>query len=119
MNQHKTFGWAPGADLDQVDKAHRVLNIGSYNPYVSSCGQCDSDERIDNFGRHCLGFGMPDKPGGCLDGNLAVVYECPACFERQWSHTALAGGYYTYLRYLHRQANRADARERKSNEQKT
>lgn len=93
--------WQPGADLDKVDPTHRVLNIGTYNPYISSCGICDSQERIDNLRRDCLGFGMPDKPGGDLDKNIAVVYECPACFERQWNHTSLIGGYYVYQRYLH------------------
>jgi hypothetical protein len=96
MDQHKIMGWQP-TDLNQVDKDHRVLNIGVHNPYVSSCGRCDSDKRIYNLGQDCLGFGMPDKPSS----NLAVVYECPACFERQWSHTTLSA-YYTYLRYLHR-----------------
>lgn len=93
--------WQPGADLNKVARAHHILDIGRYNSYVSSCGQCDSDERIDNLGAHCLGFGIPDKPGSYLDKNIAVVYECPACFERQWSHTTFKGGYYSYLRYLH------------------
>ncbi len=83
--------------LNRVDRTHRVLNIGTYNPYISSCGQCDSIGRIDNLGRHFLGFGMPDKPGD----RLAVVYECPKCFERQWSHARI-GSYNTYLRYLKR-----------------
>lgn len=98
MSQHKILGWFPSADLSQTDPAHHVLNIGTYNPYVSSCGQCNSDERIDNLGLHCLGFGMPDKPSGSPDKNIAVVYECPNCFERQWSHVTLSG-YRTYLRY--------------------
>lgn len=84
-----------------VDKTHLTLNVGSYNPYISSCGLCDSDKVIENFGRDCLGFGMPAKPSGNLDRNIAVVYECPVCFERQWNHTTLKGGYYAYLRYLH------------------
>ena len=95
MNPHEIFGC--------VDNAHRVLDIGQYNQYVSACGVCDSDERIEIFGRDCLGFGRPASPSGCLNKNLAVVYECPACFERQWSHSTLAGGYYTYLRYRKRQ----------------
>jgi hypothetical protein len=102
MNQHKVFEWSPGAALASVDKAHQVLNIGLYNHEVTACGICDSDQRIENLGRHCLGFGMPDKPAAYLDYNLAVVYECPNCLERQWSHTSLIGGYYAYLRYLHR-----------------
>jgi hypothetical protein len=90
----------PGADLDCIAPTHRVLNIGLYNRFVSSCGQCASDDHIDNLGRHCLGFGMPDKPSRSLGKNLAVVYECPNCYERQWSHITLEGGYYTYLKYL-------------------
>ncbi len=102
MNQHTIFEYTPTIDLARIDPVHRVLNIGTYNPYISSCGQCDSNERIDNLAQHCLGFGMPDKPGTSLNRNLAVVYECPTCLERQWSHTTLEGGYYVYLRYLHR-----------------
>jgi hypothetical protein len=94
------FPTSPPSDLSQIDKAHRVLNIGRYNPLVSSCWYCYSTDRIDNLGENCLGFGMPDRPSGSLDRNLAVVYECPNCFERQWSHTTLEGGYYRYLRYL-------------------
>ena len=101
MGTKKVMQWSPGVDLVQVDKAHRLLNIGQYNPYISSCGQCASNKTIDNLGRDCLGFGVPDKPAAYMDKNLAAVYECPACFARQWSHTTLIGGYYTYLRYLH------------------
>jgi hypothetical protein len=94
--------WEPGADLTQVAPDHLVLNIGTYNPYISACGRCDSSDSIQNLGRDCIGFGMPNRPAAYLDRNIAVVYECPACFERQWSHTTLTGGYYAYLRYLHR-----------------
>lgn len=102
--------WEYGADLPLVDKGHRVLNVGTYNPYISSCGFCGGDKIIENFGRDCLGFGMPTKPAGYFDRNIAVVYECPACLERQWSHTTLTGGYYTYLRYLYHRGEYEPAR---------
>jgi hypothetical protein len=94
--------WEYGADLPKVAAAHRILNVGTYNPHISACGFCTSTRAIENLGRDCLGFGMPTKPAGYLDRNIAVVYECPDCLERQWSHTTLEGGYYAYLRYLHR-----------------
>jgi hypothetical protein len=81
------FPTSPPSDLSQIDKAHRVLNIGWYNPLVSSCWYCYSTDRIDNLGEHCLGFGVPDHPSQSRGKSLAVVYECPKCFERQWSHT--------------------------------
>lgn len=90
----------PPKEFDQIDKEHRVLNIGRYNPYVSSCGLCPSNARIETFGKDCLGFGVPDLDSQSLDRTLAVVYECPECFERLWSHASLEGGYYRYLRYL-------------------
>jgi hypothetical protein len=102
--------WEYGADLPKVDPAHRVLNIGTYNPYITACGICASDKIIENFGRDCLGFGMPDKPAHYLDKNIAVVYECPDCLERQWNHTTLIGGYYAYLRHLHEQKANDPAR---------
>lgn len=88
--------------LEAVDLVHRILNIGTYNMEVSSCGICASDQAIEIFGKHCLGFGHPSHRAGDIDKTLAVVYECPVCFERQWSHSTIVGGYYMYLRFLHR-----------------
>ncbi len=90
------------AALEAVDENHRILNIGMYNVFVSSCGVCSSEKRIEIFGEHCLGFGSPSRRTGDIEKTLAVVYECPACHERQWSHATVAGGYYMYLRFLHR-----------------
>ncbi len=88
--------------LEAVEPQHRILNIGRYNYCVSSCGICVSDQTIEIFGKHCLGFGSPSQRAGDIDKTLAVVYECPACHERQWSHSTVKGGYYMYLRFLHR-----------------
>ncbi len=88
--------------LEAVDSNHRILNIGLYNVEVSSCGICASEIEIELFGKHCLGFGSPSQRAGDIEKTLAVVYECPACHERQWSHSTVTGGYYMYLRFLHR-----------------
>lgn len=89
-------------NLEAVDIKHRILNIGTYNIEVSSCGICASEEKIETFGKHCLGFGSPSLRAGDIEKTLAVVYECPVCFQRQWSHSTVTSGYYTYLRYRRR-----------------
>jgi hypothetical protein len=88
--------------IKDIDPAHRVLNIGLYNNEVFACGFCDSDARIDTLGRDCLGFGVPDRQSSGKYNTIAVVYKCPACFERQWSHGAVTGSYKTYLKYIER-----------------
>ncbi len=87
--------------LEAVDLKYRILNIGTYNVEVSSCGIC-ADQAIEIFGQHCLGFGSPSQRTGDIQKTLAVVYECPNCYERQWSHSTVTGGYYMYLRFLRR-----------------
>ncbi len=85
--------------IESIDTTHKVLNIGAYNGYIVSCAYCGC-EGIEPLGEHCLGFGSPNRRAGPLDKTLAVVYECPKCFERLWSHGTF-GDYYYHLAYLH------------------
>lgn len=90
MNYSEFLQSKSPAALEAVDIKHRILNIGTYNIEVSSCGMCVSVE-IETFGKHCLGFGSPSMRAGDIEKTLAVVYECPVCFERQWSHSTVTG----------------------------
>lgn len=101
----------PIASLEAVDIKHRILNIGTYNIEVSSCGICASNVEIEIFGKHCLGFGSPSLRAGDIEKTLAVVYECPVCFQRQWSHSTVTGGYYMYLRHRHHRNSHFDMME--------
>ena len=92
--------WIANKIAFTIDSTHKVANIGLYNRFVNECGQCDSRNNIDIFGKDCIGFGVPLARTALIANYLAVVYECPACFERQWGHTSEAG-YRTYLGYLY------------------
>jgi hypothetical protein len=91
--------------IESIAKEHRILNIGLYNPVIVSCGFCCGTENIDPLREHCLGFGSPAFKSGPLYKTLAVVYECPECFERLWSHEAIEG-YYAYLRFIYDKENK-------------
>ncbi len=87
--------------MDKIRAEHRVSSAGKYNRHVTDCTFCGY-ENIDTFGKDNLGFSQPPHQTIIVDKVVAVVYECPKCFERQWSHTTIEGGYYRFLRYKHR-----------------
>lgn len=85
--------------VDKIDAKHRTSNVGTYNRHVHECYACSAN--LDIFGQHCMGFGSPPVRAAYIDKDVAVVSECPRCFERQWSHCTVEGGYHEYLRFLH------------------
>jgi len=86
---------------DELAKEHRVSDPGAYNRHVTECAFCGANLHEGMFGEYCLGFTEPPQRAALIEKVLAVVYRCPECLERQWSHCTITGGYHRYLRYLY------------------
>lgn len=66
-----------------VNPKYIISQIGKYNMAVIYCINCDKE--IDPI-KEGIGFNLhPTRPSH-KENPIALVYECPYCFTKQWCH---------------------------------
>jgi len=87
------------ATIALVARRHRIPfdKAGPYNPLVCTCPECwrnYCDHQFDIM----VGFTAAPFPDRMMGSTLGVVYECPECHARWWTHAFKS----TYERWLER-----------------
>jgi len=71
----------------KVDLNDKVRQQGEYNVSVRTCLECS--HRVDTSIEYALGWFQ-------VNGEWALVWECPKCFAKWWHHDKELDGYGTY-----------------------